>query len=32
MDAGYGSNTRLQTEIAALGLNYIAGIPPDAIA
>src|ERR1043166_176127 len=28
MDAGYGSNTRLREEIGALGLAYIAGIPP----
>src|SRR5665811_220193 len=32
MDAGYGSDTRLRTEIAALGLNYIAGIQPHATA
>jgi SRSO17 transposase len=30
MDAGYGSDTRLRTEIAALGLCYIAGIQPHA--
>jgi SRSO17 transposase len=30
MDAGYGSDTRLRTEIAALGLRYIAGIQPHA--
>ena len=28
MDAGYGSNTRLREEIGALGLTYVAGIPP----
>jgi SRSO17 transposase len=28
MDAGYGSNTRLREEIGALGLAYVAGIPP----
>ena len=28
MDAGYGSDTRLRTEITALGLCYIAGIQP----
>src|SRR3954467_7597538 len=28
MDAGYGTNTRLREEIDALGLAYIAGIPP----
>jgi SRSO17 transposase len=28
MDAGYGSNTWLREEIGALGLAYIAGIPP----
>jgi SRSO17 transposase len=28
MDAGYGSNTRLRQEIGALGLSYVAGIPP----
>src|SRR4029078_4328183 len=28
MDAGYGSNTRLREEICALGLAYVAGIPP----
>src|SRR3954466_2251710 len=28
MDAGYGTNTRLREEIGALGLTYIAGIPP----
>src|SRR5512138_1490316 len=28
MDAGYGSNTRLREEIGALGLSYVAGIPP----
>jgi len=30
MDAGYGSDTDLRTEIAALGLCYIAGIQPHA--
>ena len=28
MDAGYGSNTWLRAEIGALGLSYVAGIPP----
>ena len=28
MDAGYGTNTRLREEISALGLTYVAGIPP----
>src|SRR5919112_6553831 len=28
MDAGYGTNTRLREEIGALGLSYVAGIPP----
>jgi SRSO17 transposase len=28
MDAGYGTNTRLREEISALGLSYIAGVPP----
>jgi SRSO17 transposase len=28
MDAGYGANTRLREEIGALGLSYVAGIPP----
>jgi len=28
MDAGYGADTKLRTEIAALGLSYIAGIQP----
>jgi len=28
MDTGYGSNTRLREEIGALGLSYVAGIPP----
>src|SRR5689334_25012192 len=28
MDAGYGSNTWLRQEISALGLVYVAGIPP----
>ena len=32
MDAGYGSDTRLRTEIGALGLTYIAGIQPHATA
>jgi len=32
MDAGYGSDTRLRTEIAVLGLCYIAGIQPHATA
>ena len=30
MDAGYGSDTNLRTEIAALGLCYVAGIQPHA--
>lgn len=29
MDAGYGANTKLRTEITALGLSYIAGILPN---
>src|SRR6187401_708464 len=28
MDAGYGANTWLREEIGALGLSYVAGIPP----
>ena len=28
MDAGYGTNTWLREEISALGLSYVAGIPP----
>ena len=28
MDAGYGANTRLRQAIGALGLSYVAGIPP----
>ncbi len=32
MDAGYGSDTRLRSEIAALGLCYVAGIQPHATA
>ena len=28
MDAGYGTNTWLREEIGALGLTYVAGIPP----
>jgi SRSO17 transposase len=28
MDAGYGADTRLRTEITALGLAYVAGIQP----
>ena len=28
MDAGYGSDTKLRTEITALGLAYVAGIQP----
>jgi SRSO17 transposase len=27
-DAGHGSNTRLREEIGAVGLSYVAGIPP----
>jgi SRSO17 transposase len=26
MDAGYGNDTRLRTEITALGMSYVAGI------
>jgi SRSO17 transposase len=29
MDAGYGADTRLRGEIAALGLTYIAGVQPN---
>jgi SRSO17 transposase len=29
MDAGYGSDTGLRTDIAALGLTYVAGIMPN---
>src|SRR5207344_2431448 len=29
MDAGYGCNTRLRTEVDALGLSYVAGILPN---
>jgi len=29
MDAGYGSDTKLRTEITALGLAYVAGIQPN---
>jgi SRSO17 transposase len=29
MDAGYGADTKLRTEIAALGLAYVAGIQPN---
>lgn len=28
MDAGYGADTRLRTEITSLGLSYVAGIQP----
>jgi SRSO17 transposase len=28
MDAGYGNDTKLRTEITALGINYVAGIGP----
>ena len=28
MDAGYGNDTRLRTEITALGMSYVAGIGP----
>lgn len=28
MDAGYGTDTDLRTSITALGLSYVAGIPP----
>jgi len=30
MDAGYGSDTRLRTQITALGISYVAGIGPNA--
>src|SRR5438874_7160773 len=29
MDAGYGSDTRLRTQITALGISYVAGIGPN---
>ena len=29
MDAGYGNETRLRTQITALGLSYVAGIGPN---
>ena len=29
MDAGYGANTELRTDIAVLGLSYVAGILPN---
>ena len=29
MDAGYGADTKLRTEITALGLSYVAGIQPN---
>jgi SRSO17 transposase len=29
MDAGYGNDTRLRTEITALGISYVAGIGPN---
>ncbi len=29
MDAGYGNDTRLRTDITALGLRYVAGIGPN---
>jgi SRSO17 transposase len=29
MDAGYGNDTRLRTEITALGMSYVAGIGPN---
>ena len=29
MDAGYGNDTRLRTEIATLGMSYVAGIGPN---
>ncbi len=29
MDAGYGSDTELRTDIGALGLSYVAGIMPN---
>jgi SRSO17 transposase len=29
MDAGYGANTQLRTDISALGLTYVAGILPN---
>ena len=28
MDAGYGVNTALRDGVTALGLNYVAGVPP----
>jgi SRSO17 transposase len=30
MDAGYGADTRLRTEITSLGLRYVAGLQPSA--
>jgi SRSO17 transposase len=29
MDAGYGNDTRLRTEITAFGMSYVAGIGPN---
>ena len=29
LDAGYGNDTHLRTQISALGLSYVAGIPSD---
>ena len=29
MDAGYGNDTRLRTEIGTLGMSYVAGIGPN---
>src|SRR5277367_6564108 len=29
MDAGYGNDTRLRTEITVLGVSYVAGIAPN---
>jgi len=29
MDAGYGANTQLRTDISTIGLTYVAGIPPN---
>src|ERR1700746_558797 len=29
MDAGYGSDTSLRTEITAIGMSYVAGIGPN---
>jgi len=29
MDAGYGNDTELRTQVAALGLRYVAGVGPN---